>query len=559
MQTALHIRALVSQMATELIGATVVATELYKKERTAYIVFKCANGRMAFGFCYHPSGAGCFLVPASKIQVDTREKPWPFFELESAVVRSVEQCGLDRIVRIGLHAGAVSRTIIVEALGPNGNLWLLDNHDGRLATLRRREFQPRSRYEAALPTDRLDPFRLTSRTLSDRWKEHSSTTARLLLEKHIVGFNKTLAREAASRAAIDADMMFSPDHDLSRLSETARELAERFDHAEPGYLYTLYDDIEVYPFKLRSASSEPEKFKNLSLAVFEYCRRKRSGGAIADERKTIMAAVQRALKKAEHLVAAVEQDLAKAGKYEHFKHVAELLQINFARLRRGMKAITVEDVMDDRQSDMTIALDSALSPQENVESYVKKYRKGRDGYAVLQRRLEVTRSEVERIGQLLRELDSDFDAARQKYDAEIQALLPHEPGARREPALRLPYREFTLSTGVRVFVGRDGADNDRTTFEFSKPYELWFHAQQCPGSHVVIKYPNKSFQPSKKEIEEAAAIAAYHSKARNDRLVPVVYTERRYVRKPRKAKPGLVLVEREKSIMVSPRKATGSA
>ena len=107
---------------------------------------------------------------------------------------------------------------------------------------------------------------------------------------------------------------------------------------------------------------------------------------------------------------------------------------------------------------------------------------------------------------------------------------------------------------MTIFVGRDGSDNDRTTFDFAKPYELWFHTQQCPGSHVVMKFPNKSFEPSKREIEEAAAIAAFHSKARNDTLVPVVYTERRYIRKPRKAKPGLVTVEREKSIMVVPTK-----
>jgi predicted ribosome quality control (RQC) complex YloA/Tae2 family protein len=73
-----------------------------------------------------------------------------------------------------------------------------------------------------------------------------------------------------------------------------------------------------------------------------------------------------------------------------------------------------------------------------------------------------------------------------------------------------------------------------------------------------MKYPNKKFVPSKREIQETAAIAAYHSKARNDSLVPVIYTERRYVRKPRKAKPGLVTVEREKSIMVAPQKPSDS-
>ena len=107
---------------------------------------------------------------------------------------------------------------------------------------------------------------------------------------------------------------------------------------------------------------------------------------------------------------------------------------------------------------------------------------------------------------------------------------------------------------MKIFVGKDGDDNDRTTFDHAKPYELWFHASQCPGSHVVMKYPDKSFEPSKAEIAETAAIAAYYSKARNSKTVPVAYTEKRYVRKPRKAKPGLVTLEREKTVMVEPHK-----
>ncbi|MDD5426370.1 MAG: NFACT RNA binding domain-containing protein, partial [candidate division Zixibacteria bacterium] len=202
---------------------------------------------------------------------------------------------------------------------------------------------------------------------------------------------------------------------------------------------------------------------------------------------------------------------------------------------------------------LKIELDRALSPQENIESYFKKFRKGREGGELLKRRLEITRNEYEEILKILTDLEFNFNLARERYSSEINSILP-KTGNREVIALRLPYKEYQLSTGLTIFVGRDGSDNDRTTFDYAKPYELWFHTQQCPGSHVVMKYPNKSFEPSKREIEETAAIAAFHSKARNDSLVPVVYTERKYVRKPKKAKPGLVMVEREKSIMVTPKK-----
>jgi predicted ribosome quality control (RQC) complex YloA/Tae2 family protein len=213
---------------------------------------------------------------------------------------------------------------------------------------------------------------------------------------------------------------------------------------------------------------------------------------------------------------------------------------------------TVDDVYTDPPQAVTISLQPALSPSENIEDYFKRHRKGREGLELMQRRLAISKDEVEELEEMQAALEANFDAAEKQYQSEILSLLPREK-EKQDIAPRMPYREVTLSTGLTIFVGRDGADNDRTTFEFARPYELWFHTQQCPGSHVVMKFANKNFEPSKREIEETAAIAAWHSKARKDSLVPVIYTERKYVRKPRKAKPGLVTVEREKSVMVEPR------
>jgi predicted ribosome quality control (RQC) complex YloA/Tae2 family protein len=150
----------------------------------------------------------------------------------------------------------------------------------------------------------------------------------------------------------------------------------------------------------------------------------------------------------------------------------------------------------------------------------------------------------------------------QRFSTELSAAAKSKStgsGSTTDTTPRLPYREYTLSTGARIYVGRDGADNDSTTFQHAKPFELWFHAQQCPGSHVILKFPNKSFVPSKIEIEETASAAAFYSKARKNKLVPVIYTERKYVRKPRGAKAGLVVVDREKSVMVPPRDPSESS
>jgi predicted ribosome quality control (RQC) complex YloA/Tae2 family protein len=336
------------------------------------------------------------------------------------------------------------------------------------------------------------------------------------------------------------------------LVRAIRQMAERFDSPDNGYLYETGGRLEVYPFKLTAFEAQPEKYRSLSLAVLEMTTRRQARVEQADEEKMVLSAVSRTVKRLERRLSNIESDVEKAADYERYRRLGELLQIHLPELKKGMDSITLPDAYSESGEKVKIGLDPALTPSENVEAYFRKHRKGREGLALLRRRKEITFDELAQARRMQQELEIDFEPARQKYRTEIESLLPGATD-KKHAAPRLPYKEYTLSSGVTIFVGREGADNDRTTFEFARPYELWFHAQQCPGSHVVMKFPNKSFKPSKSEIEETAACAAWHSKARNDSLVPVIYAERRYVRKPRRARPGLVTVQREKSVMVEPK------
>lgn len=558
MQTALHIRALVDELKREVIGGEIVRTAFYKKMRAAYLFIKSDSGNWAFGLVFHPAGSGVFLAPASKIEIATTEKPWPVFELAGAKIVAVEQYDLDRLFRFEVETQSGRRTVVCEAIGPNGNLWLLDGHDKILATLRHREHGPKETYQPPTPREGLDPSSLTSSDLASKLTSLAAHTQSIVtfIEKQVLGFTRTLAREAALRARVEKASThdLSPDQ-VSRLADEIRALAGLFTSEQAGYLHTVRDGLEVFPFKLHGddATSMPEKYKTLSLAVMAMMTSRQETKTDFDENKVIVAVAAKQVERLHTRQEKIRADIAHAADFERYKQLGDLLHSNFSRLKRGMKHITVENTFAHPHEQIDIPLDSALTPQRNVEGYYKKHRKGKEGLELLERRLEVTRQELATWRDILNNLEDNFESARQRYQEELASLLPKEQMKTTEVA-RLPYREATLSTGLTIFVGRDGSDNDRTTFEFAKPYELWFHAQQCPGSHVVMKFPNKSFAPSKREIEETAAIAAFHSKAKNDSLVPVIYAERRYVRKPRKAKPGLVTVEKEKSVMVVPRK-----
>ena len=560
MQTSLHIRTLVREMKQELVGGEITSTAFYKKLRASYIFVKTETAHWAFGFVFHPGGSGTFLVPASKIAVETPEKPWPVFDLAGGTVTDITQSGLDRLFTISVKTPAGARQIICEAIGPNGNLWLLDAKDHILATLRHREHAPNQVYKPMPPREGLDPFTITSGKLSaalTKSGDHSMSIV-TFMEKQALGFSRSIAREAAIRAGLEkASTSELKSDQIQGLAVQIRALAESFTSANLGYLHKVRDGIEVFPFKLReSGAADPDKYKTLSMAAMAMVMTKQDSKEESDEGKVVVTAVAKQVERLKTRLDKVEADITQAADFERYKQWGDLLHSNFTKIKRGMKKITVVNTFAHMLNEIDIPLDSAVTPKQNVENYYKKHRKGREGLELLERRAEITKQELAQWKEIHQELSEDFESARQRFASELSSLLP-KGKVKVAESVGLPYREATLSTGLTIYVGRDGADNDRTTFEFAKPYELWFHAQQCPGSHVVMKYPNKSFVPSKREIEETAAVAAFHSKAKNNSAVPVIYTERRYVRKPRKAKPGLVTVEKEKSMMVVPRKAVG--
>lgn len=554
MLTALHIMALVAEFQREVVGGQIVSTEFYRKQRSVYFFIKKGSSHRALSFVYHPAGYGVFVVPASKLEIETSEKPRSVFKLENAEIVQVSQIRFDRIFQVLLEKEGEVLSIVIEALGPNGNIWLLDGNGAKLATLRKRLFSEGERYALPPLPEKLNPTQLSVESIREQIDRVKGAQQSIptFLEKQILGFNCTLAQEVFIESGlVQTELACLNNDSLNRLIISIRDLVQRFENPEAGYLYQLPDRIEVYPFRLLSKAGRPEKFGSLSLAVQTAINRRRARAEFAHEQKRITIAVRQAVKRLERRLQKVKDDIEDASEYECYKRFGELLQINFKRIRRGMDYIRLVDVYADPQETITIELEPSLSPADNIERYFRKYRKGREGLKLLQRRLAVTQNELKQWVTIQSELEKDFALASTRYAQEIEPLLPKKK-INRQAQPRLPYREFALSTGVKVLVGRGGADNDRTTFEYAKPYELWFHTQQCPGSHVVMKFPNKSYQPSKGEIEETASIAAYFSKAKNDSLVPVVYTQRKYVRKARKTKAGLVIVEREKSVMVTP-------
>jgi len=259
------------------------------------------------------------------------------------------------------------------------------------------------------------------------------------------------------------------------------------------------------------------------------------------------AAVQTAklVKRLERLERNLERDLADADRADEYRHFGNLLVTHRHLLKAGLNEIVLADFSGDR--DVVVPLDPALSIERNIRLYFTKAKKGEKGNVIIRNRKRETARDAERARAALNRI------AVIEETAALIALIPPEKPARAaagEPGAAKRFRRFALDATHTLYVGRSDAENDVLTHEFASASDLWFHAQGTPGSHVVLKGAHRSTPRS--VIEAAASIAAYFSKARGSSTVPVIYAEKRHVRRPRKSKAGTALCSRGTTLFVKP-------
>jgi hypothetical protein len=270
-----------------------------------------------------------------------------------------------------------------------------------------------------------------------------------------------------------------------------------------------------------------------------------------DRRRSAVARrIATALKRKRRAIRKVRAELEEASAADELRRRGHLLLTRKAEIRRGSGRVEIRDY--DGETLVEIELDPALSPPQNAEVLFRRARKADRRAEAAPRRLAELEEEERRLVGLadsVREATADEIAT---LESEFRA--PNQRRVREAGAgVRARYRTYTVSGGWEVLVGKSNRDNDTLTHRIARPSDLWFHVRQGPGSHVILRRQGKKAEPDKRAILEAAAIAAFHSKAGRASRVPVCYAERRHVRKPRGARPGLAVVSREKVVFVEPR------
>ena len=309
------------------------------------------------------------------------------------------------------------------------------------------------------------------------------------------------------------------------------------------------------PDELQTWPTEPD---DLWPFLEERARKKHAEWRYNTTQKGAARRIRQALRRNARTLQKVEGDLARAERAETLRHEADLLQSARGQVPRGATEIALFDWARQDGEKTRIPLDPARSLAEEIERRYRTYRRLRAAEDRILERLETLETHQEALQHALHEVEriQDPDAI-EKITAQLerQRLLPrHDEAKRVRERQRQPWREARSSDGFRILVGRGARDNDTLTFRVARGRDLWLHARESSGSHVIIIREREAPVPER-TLHEAATLAAYYSSARRDTRVDVGWTERKHVSRPSGAPPGRVSVASMRNILVTPDEA----
>ncbi len=314
-------------------------------------------------------------------------------------------------------------------------------------------------------------------------------------------------------------------------------------------LLTWHGERVRAPFVCEPAGDLDEAGEELSRVSDALAAELRRGALL----KALRAHAKRLVRRRE----AVEQDLERIDDVARLQRIGRMLLAQGAKVPRGATRATLEDW--ETGGTLDVELDPARPAKTQAEGFFAKAKRIQRGEAVMWARLDETQRALDATRALeARVLDADevtLDALDGwMTEAVAVGLRPSEAAVakgRTKPTQRVPYLEYAGWKGHRILVGRGAADNDALTLRVAKPHDVWLHARGVPGAHVVVPLMRGGACPPE-VLVDAATLAAHHSDARGQDFVEVTWTEKRYVRKPRKSPPGRVTLDRERVLALRP-------
>jgi predicted ribosome quality control (RQC) complex YloA/Tae2 family protein len=442
--------------------------------------------------------------------------------------------------------------LIVEAMERRGNIVLVGDDNIILESARhitprmsRRPVQPREPYELPPAQEKRDPRHATAEGICALLEDSPAAPA---LARALVGAYRGLsplaAREAAFRATGQPDPPLAPDMPWEQIAAAVRELWSA--PWQPGLVFAAGEPVAFAPYALTHlAPFEPQPATSAALELF-YAARERlsSHEQRRDAVRQLLLDARERLDRQRRLLGV---ELERAQDLERLRWEGEMIYGFLHALQPGQAALEVEG--------RSISLDPARTPVENAQERFHAYDKAKGALAGVPERLRAVEARLAGLDETLAllELAEGFEAIEGiAREATEQGYL-REPaaGRNRQKVRPQPPLRIESGDGFTIYVGRSAGQNERVTFALGGPDDLWLHARGIPGAHVIVKSGGRDVP--EQTLLEAAALAAYFSKGRDEAGVDVEIARRALVRRVPGGPPGLVTYRAERAVRVAPR------
>jgi predicted ribosome quality control (RQC) complex YloA/Tae2 family protein len=288
----------------------------------------------------------------------------------------------------------------------------------------------------------------------------------------------------------------------------------------------------------------------LSAAIDAHYRKVEAVSVAETARNAQAVALKKSIKKLHRRIEAWHEDLANAERYKPYARYGELIKANLGIIRKGQTNVTLVDYFDEELPSLTIPLDQAKTPQGNMDDYFRKHRKHLAAERELLPRIETGQKELELLRAELIAIEQGTWQAPEKPLPIMRRRNLTRVGREPREQRQGPFRRFTSSDGLAIYVGRNARENDALTFGLAKSDDLWLHARGTPGSHVVVRL-EKGNDPPPETIRDAAILALLYSDLKKSGKGEILYTRRKWVKKAKGQARGAVTITQEKSLHVN--------
>lgn len=485
-------------------------------------------------------------------------------QLTGARISEIRQIGGDRIIHVEMDAvnelgDHVLRRLVLEIMGRHSNLLLLDEQDRILEATRHvnpemsrvRQIQPGMTYLPPPAQNKLDPGKLTGEELYTRLNALAAGRFSRALADTITGLSRASAEELACRVLQGREWPDDLQDACMRITDLFRRLP---DMADARVLFGENGEAEdVFAFPYLSVRTDTQRhYKTLSEALEVYYGTRDIRERLSQRSASMIRTLKGQLERCQRKLAIQMEELTSAGRMEEYRRMGEAINANLYQLKKGMTEAVLTDWNDPEGGAITVPLDIRLTPGQNAQKYFKKYQKARSAREIAAQQRDKTLAEIDYLESMLLDVDkcvgeSELEEIRQELVRTGYMKKTTSRKQQRQLPRSKPYR-YLSDDGIEILVGKNAAQNDRITLS-ARPEEMWMHAKDMPGSHVIICREGEIPQAT---MKQAALLAAWYSKGQRSSMVPVDYTLRKYVKKPSGAVPGRVIYTHQKTAYMTP-------